>query len=185
LTVAGFLAGSAGASGKTAVIHWSPFDADGSLRAGVGASPAFGGDCYTGSFAVHGAYRCSAGNRLRDPCFTDPNRDDAVLCIASPFSHVGTRLRVTGALNNDGSAHRSVVWAVRLATGQRCTLFAGGATNADAEGRRLNYGCSGRATWLWGNPIRNGGTWHIRSSHSFDPGQERLAAIATAYIGAG
>ena len=51
--------------------------------------------------------------------------------------------------------------AVRLASGQRCTFFAGGATSADPAGRRANYGCSGRRTVLWGNPQRGPGTWRI------------------------
>ena len=172
------------ASAATHVVRWSPF-IDGALRPGLVATPAFGGDCFTGSFAVHNAYRCADGNFLRDPCFADPARDDAVLCVRDPFSRDVVRLRVSGNLNRSGSAPATLVWAVRLASGQRCSFFAGGATSADAAGRRANYGCSGRQTILWGNPIRSGRTWRIRLSHSFAPGPERLAAIQTAYIGVG
>lgn len=171
-------------SAATRVVHWSPF-VDGALRPGLVATPAFGGDCFTGSFAVHGAYRCIEGHFLRDPCFADPARDDAVLCVRDPFSRGVVRLRVTHNLDRTGSASSTLVWAVRLANGQKCTFFAGGATNADAAGRRANYGCAGRRTILWGNPIRRGRTWRIRLSHSFTPGPERLAAIRTAYIGSG
>jgi hypothetical protein len=90
-----------------------------------------------------------------------------------------------GHLNRSGSAPRTLVWAVRLASGQRCTFFAGGATSADAAGRRANYGCSGRQTILWGNPIRRSRTWWIRLSHSFTPRPEGPAAIRTAYVGVG
>ncbi len=167
------------AEASTTVISWSPFADDGSLRPGLVASPDFGGDCYTGSFAVHGAYRCIAGNALRDPCFADPARDDAVVCVGSPFARGVVRLRVTASFDNSGSAPRGLVWAVRLANAQGCTFFAGGATSVDAAGRRANYGCAGRRTVLWGNPIRRGATWHIRLSHSFTPGPERLVAIRT------
>ena len=179
-----FGAMAAPASGATHVIRWSPF-VDGTLRPGLAAPPAFGGDCFTGSFAVHSAYRCADGNFLRDPCFADPTRDDAVLCVRDPFSRGVLRLRVNVDLDRSGSAPLSLVWAVRLASGQRCTFFAGGATSADSAGRRANYGGSGRQTILWGNPIRRGRTWRIRVSHSFTPGPERLAAIRTAYIGRG
>jgi hypothetical protein len=172
------------ASGATQVVRWSPF-IDGALRPALVATPAFGGDCYTGSFAVHNAYRCIDGNFLRDPCFADPTRDDAVLCVSDPFSRGVVRLRVSGNLDRSGSAPANLVWAVRLAGGQRCTYFAGGATSADAAGRRANYGCLWRQTILWGNPIRRGATWRIRLSHSFTPGPERLAAIRTAYVGRG
>jgi hypothetical protein len=172
------------ASGATRVVTWSPF-VEGALRPGLVATPAFGGDCFTGSFAVHNAYRCIDGHFLRDPCFADPMRDDAVLCVGNPFARGVVRLRVSGDLDRSGSAPASLVWALRLASGQRCTFFAGGATSGDAAGRRANYGCSGRQTVLWGNPIRRGATWRIRLSHSFTPGPERLAAIRTAYIGRG
>jgi len=179
-----FGAMSAPAAGATHVVRWSPFVGDG-LRPGLVATPGFGGDCFTGSFAVHNAYRCIDGNFLRDPCFADPTRDDAVLCVRDPFSRGVVRLRVSGSLDRSGSAPATLVWAVRLATGQRCTFFAGGATSADSAGRRANFGCSGRRTILWGNPIRRSSTWRIRLSHSFSPGPERLVAIRTAYIGRG
>ena len=115
---------AAAASGATHVVRWSPFVGD-ALRPGLVATPAFGGDCFTGSFAVHNAYRCLDGHFLRDPCFADPARDDAVLCVRDPFSRGVVRLRVSGNLDGSGSAPPSLVWAVRLANGQRCTFFAG------------------------------------------------------------
>ena len=174
---------AAPAAASTHVVHWSPFAADGALRPGLVATPAFGGDCYIGSFAVHGAYRCIDGHFLRDPCFADPGRDDAVVCVGGPFGHGVIRLRVSGDLDRSGSAPAGLVWAVRLASGQRCVLFAGGATSVDAGGRRANYGCSSSQTVLWGSPRRGPGTWRIRSSSSFTPGPERLVANRTAYIG--
>ena len=106
-----------------------------------------------------------------------------MLCVADPFSSHVIRLRVSGDMNNGYSAKPAVVWAVRLASGARCTFFAGGGTNADAGGRRLNYGCRNSRDVLWGNPIRKAPTWQIRLTHSFQPGPERLVAIRTAYIG--
>src|SRR3954447_18741870 len=129
-----FGAMSAPAAAATHVVRWSPFVGDG-LRPELVATPRFGGDCFTGSFAVHNAYRCIDGNFLRDPGFADPTRDDAVLCVRDPFSRGVVRLRVSGHLDSSGSAPRTLVWGVLLASGQRCTFFAGGATSADASGR--------------------------------------------------
>src|SRR4051795_4437793 len=132
LVVFGVMA--APASGATQVVRWSPF-IDGALRPGLVATPAFGGDCFTGSFAVHQAYRCIDGHFLRDPCFADPTRDDAVLCVRDALSRGVVRLRVSGNLDRSGSAPSSLVWAVRL-NGQRCTFFAGGATRTPPGGAR-------------------------------------------------
>jgi hypothetical protein len=171
------------ADAKTRVVHWSPFAADRALRSGLIATPKFGGDCWTGSFVLHAGFRCMAGNFIYDPCFTDPTRDDAVLCVGDPFTRHVIRLRVSGTMSDSYSAKPGIVWAVRLANGLRCTFYAGGATNVDGAGRRLNYGCANSGSVLWGNPIRKGQTWHIRLSHSTALGRERLAAITTAYIG--
>jgi hypothetical protein len=171
------------AEAATQVVRWSPFRADGALRTGLVATPAFGGDCFTGSFAVHRAYRCIHGHLLEDPCFADPSRSRVVVCVRSPFARGVIRLRVSERLSNRFSASTRQVWAIRLASGQRCVFFAGGATSADSAGRRANYGCSGRQTILWGDPIRSRATWRIRLSHSFTPGPERLVSIKTAYIG--
>jgi hypothetical protein len=171
------------AEAATRVIHWSPTTDTGALRAGLVATPKFGGDCWTGSFVLHRGYRCLAGNSLYDPCFTDPTRDGAVVCAGSPFQRNVVRLRVSGRMRNSDSARIGVVWAVRLARGLKCIFFAGGATNADRAGRRLNFGCRKSSSVLWGNPIRTGPTWHIRLTTSSQPGPERLVAIRTAYIG--
>jgi hypothetical protein len=175
----------ASAQAKTTVVHWSPFAGDGSLRSGLIATPKYGGDCWTGSFVLHRGYRCTAGHFIYDPCFADPMHDDAVLCVGDPFrSHV-IRLRVSGALNDGYSARPGVAWALRLANGLRCTFFAGGATDADRAGRRLNYGCEHSHVALWGNPVRAASTWQIRLTSTFARAPERLVAIRTAYIALG
>src|SRR4051794_28649382 len=91
------------ATAKTRVVRWSPFNAVGGLRSGLVATPKFGGDCWTGSFVLHGGYRCAAGHYLYDPCFSDPTRDDAVLCVGDPFTRHVIRLRVSDRMDNDGS----------------------------------------------------------------------------------
>lgn len=177
------LAAATAADARTRVVRWSPFTEDGSLRAGLVATPRFGGDCWTGSFVVDGGYRCAAGDRLHDPCFADPVRKDVVVCVSSPFDRGVVRLRVSGSMDDQSSAGPDVAWGLRLASGLRCTFLAGGATGADSGGRRLNYLCRGSSAVLWGNPIRRGETWRIRSTRSMSPAGQRLVDIRTAYIG--
>ena len=185
LAFAASIAAPSAAVAATRVIHWSPFSGDGSLRSGLSATPRFGGDCWTGSFVLHHGYRCMSGNRIYDPCFSDPNRDDVVVCVENPFVRGVVRLRVSGALDDVYSARPGSVWAVRLASGTRCAFLAGGATNADGAGRRLNYYCRRSNLVLWGSPRRQGSTWRIRASHGNNPGLEHLVAISAAYIGVG
>lgn len=177
------LALTAPAQATTRVVHWMPFTDNGSLRPDLIATPKFGGDCWTGSFVLHLGYRCAAGHFLYDPCFSDPTRDDAVVCVGDPFTRHVLRLRVSGNMDNADSARPGAVWAVRLESGHRCTFLAGGASGADSAGRRLNFFCRGSSAVLWGNPIRRGPTWHIRMTRSPEGGPERLVAIRTAYIG--
>jgi ribosomal protein S15P/S13E len=79
---------------RTHAVRWSPF-VDGALRPRLVATPAFGGDCFNGSFAVHNAYRCIDGDFLRDPCFADLTRDEVVVCVRDPFSRGVVRLQDT------------------------------------------------------------------------------------------
>lgn len=172
---------------QTRVVRWSPFADGGALLDSLIATPKYGGDCWTGSSVVHGAFRCSAGHLIYDPCFADPGHEDTVVYARDPFSTHVIRLRAD-RMNGSYSARRGAVWAVRLASSVKCT-FLQGASNVDKAGRRLNYGCSDPRTVLWGNPIRRGATWHIRMSstagdpYTEPPERERLVAISAAYIG--
>ena len=190
IAVLGLAFAAAPCQARTRVVHWSPFsDTRVALRPGLIATPKYGGDCWTGSFVVHGAHRCMAGNYIYDPCFADPTYEDTVVCARDPFSMHVIRLR-TDRVSGSHSARRGAVWAIRLASGLKCS-FLQGASNVDNAGRRLNYACYGSRAVLWGNPIRQGPTWHIRLTRaaadpfSQRPGPERLVAIRTAYIGSG
>jgi hypothetical protein len=189
IAVLGFMIAAAPSQARTSVVYWSPFSATSmALRAGLIATPKYGGDCWTGSFVVHAAHRCAAGNYIYDPCFEDAAYEDTVVCARDPFSTHVIRLR-TDRMRGSYSARAGTVWAIRLASGLKCSFLAGGASNADAAGRRLNYACYGSRAVLWGNPIRRPPTWRIRlTSSTADPfinrpGPERLVAISTAYIG--
>ena len=179
-----FLASASSALGRTTVVHWSPFTSDGSLRSGLVATPKYHGDCWTGSFVLHRGYRCMTGNRIYDPCFGDPNRDDAVVCAQDPFARGVIRLRVSGDFSDIGSAPAGTPWALRLRSGEKCSLQAGGTHEIDPQDRAANYYCRRSNVVLWGLPSK-GPTRHIYMSHSYLPGPETVATIRTVYIGSG
>jgi hypothetical protein len=171
------------ASAATKVMSYSPFAADGTLRPGLRATAAFGGTCDTGSFVVAGAFRCSAGTVIRDPCYLDAAQSTAqrtvVVCAADPWSSAVVRLRLTQAPKADhGAPPGGPPWALTLASGRRC-VFASGATSVVA-GRRLSYVC-GRARVLFGRPDDSAPTWRIRQATSAGGAHRRTVAIAVAW----
>jgi hypothetical protein len=103
------------------------------------------GECWTDSIAVarRGAYRCMHGNEIYDPCFTNLNLSDAVICGANPANgSTGFILSLTKPLPKPaahGSAHPRP-WLVKLAGGTICEIQTG--TIAFVAGVEVPYGCS-------------------------------------------
>ncbi len=125
------------------------------------------------------ALRCFSGNNIYDPCFLSPVDDDEALCIGSPHSRTGIRLRgildADDGTRSDGSSR--MPWAIDLRGGQQCT-FASGATGGRGS-RRLNYICSD-SSFLWGSPRRRTRFWTILRSKTYE-GRWRRAQIAVAW----
>lgn len=149
----------------TRVTVYRPF-VHGKLAPGLTVSRSVKGSCFSGSLADprRDAWRCSAGNAIHDPCFSDPRAGAWVTCPAdgTPFGSRVVRLHLTGSLPrklaNKGRAGEGNPWAVKLANGKTCT-FLTGATFA-YHGRRVNYGCT-RTIFLAGSPNRSRATWTI------------------------
>ncbi len=103
------------------------------------------GECWTDSIAVtrRGAYRCMVGNEIYDPCFTNLNLADAVICGANPANaSTGFIVNLTKPLPKP-PAHQSVhprPWLVKLADGTICEIQTG--TIAFVAGIEVPYGCS-------------------------------------------
>ena len=124
------------------------------------------GQCFSGSVADprRDAWRCSIGNAIADPCFSDDAVPSWVVCPedSSPFGTRVVRLALAKALprslGNHGSAGQGNPWAIKLAGGEICT-FLTGATFA-FHGKRVNYGCS-KKTFLAGSPARTSAAWTI------------------------
>lgn len=172
---------AAPSAARTLELRYTPFAADGSLRDGLHATPAFGGTCSTGSFlvAAPGAFRCVQDSFIHDPCYLDAAAGNAarsvVVCVETPWSPNVLRLRVTGPLDpRDAAPADGPPWALRLASGRRCVLGAGAAPVIN--GRRMNYTCGRR--YLFGSPDHTQPTWRI--AQAVTPGGAGLRKVAVA-----
>jgi eukaryotic-like serine/threonine-protein kinase len=126
------------------------------------------GECFAGSNKIlrSDAWRCTIGNVLHDPCFSDPLGGSAVVaCKKSPFSDDVTVIKapslpVDSANPSEGT--NSLPWAVKLADGKECIFLSGaGVVVADL---RDNYSCNGQLE-LYGDPERRTGQrWRIFSA---------------------
>lgn len=103
------------------------------------------GHCWTDSVAVDrpDAWRCMAGNAIHDPCFTNPELKDAVICDADPARDKrGVILKLTKPLPAPTSNRRPdpLPWLLKLADGSICEVSTG--TIALVGGQEVPYGCS-------------------------------------------
>jgi hypothetical protein len=181
------LAAAVGAAGapRTERLVYTPFTADGSLRADLTAVNR-DGQCFTTSSQVPrpGVYRCITGHLLRDPCYLDPSIDPSsgspvVICPPAPWRTGVVRIALDRPLPGDaplGFGPRP--WALELAGGARC-LFGTGASNV-VGGYRLNYVCS-EHRFLFGSPRTSSPTWRIRASRTTDGRRMHLVAIRRAW----
>jgi hypothetical protein len=101
------------------------------------------GSCWTGSIATDrpGAWRCTAGNMIYDPCFSVLSAQAIVVCEADPFRTPGVALRLTKPLPAATKTRcKDCVWALELADGSTCTV-AGTGTLAMVAGQPLRWSC--------------------------------------------
>lgn len=110
----------------------------------MSASTVVAGNCFSSSAAATraDAYRCSAGNRIYDPCFTIPSNARAVICVPNPLdpsSNVQLNLSAPISIPPFVPAQKHP-WFLQLADGTVCNFFTG--ATAGIGGERINYGCS-------------------------------------------
>ncbi len=127
---------TAGPVTKTTVVIYEP---------PIPPGPRERGSCWTGSIAVlrPGAWRCTAGNMIHDPCFSLPSLHRAVVCGADPASaKPGFVMELTKPLPPaDPPAQVKLdPWIMQLADGAICEKMTG--TIADVDGRAVAWGCS-------------------------------------------
>jgi len=174
------LALSGPAAAKTLRLTYTPFAADGQVRADLNVVRR-DGECFFASLKVARGYRCVTGNLLRDPCYADVSRDSTeVVCAAAPWSRTLVRIALSEDLPRRDPSPLAApsYWALVLASGARCTFISG--ATAVVRGFRLNYGCDdGRV--LFGSPRRSSSTWRIRVARDGTGRGVRLAAIREAW----
>lgn len=168
----------------TQVVTLSPWSADGTPARGITITARADGSCFgtAESTMRTDAWRCSAGDRILDPCFTpdsDPAATSALCLDGAPDRMI--ELSVPDGLpgNNDhmpGGPDIEPITIV-LTDGTRCS-FAGGGT-AVLAGQRLNYGCDNDGS-LYGFPNKTAAVWTISYSAP-DSAASVSAPIAKVY----
>lgn len=168
------------ADAATKVVRYAPFRS-GHLRGDLVVGRRLKGSCWTASIAAPrpDAWRCMAGNEIRDPCFSAGSRAREVVCVGNPFARQVTLMLLTRPLNPKahGPKGKPHAWMLRLAGGAQCG-FATGATGL-VDGMRLNYACTSGG-WLAGDPDRSKSTWKANYVASTDKPAVRKVSIAIA-----
>ena len=167
IAIAALLAvGAAGGAASTTQVTIYRAFVEGKVAPGLAIANTLKGDCFAGSSsdARSDAWRCTVGNSVSDPCFSDRAVASWVLCPldGSPFGTKLLRISLSKALpknlGNHGVPGQGHPWAVRLSDGKVCTFLTGATFRF--HGKRVSYGCD-RKTFLAGSPDRSGPTWTI------------------------
>ncbi|MER5347848.1 protein kinase [Streptomyces mirabilis] len=153
---------------QTQVVTISPWSPDGTPAGGITTTGRASGSCFgtAESTMRTDAWRCSAGDRILDPCFSpDSNPEDtSALCLdGAPNRMVELSVPQGFPGNNDhmpGGPDIEPITLV-LSNGARCS-FTGGGTSTLA-GQRLNYGCD-NGGYLYGYPNKTAALWTISYS---------------------
>ena len=127
----------------------------------IPTGPAQSGSCWENSVAVSrdGAWRCTMGNDIADPCFAVGEKP-TIVCGADPSANeAGFIVNLTEPLPKSyipaqaRQAYRG--WLIRLTDGTVCG-FATGATTV-VNGERANYLCTDRSVIL--GDLKPGRVW--------------------------
>jgi hypothetical protein len=103
------------------------------------------GSCWTTSIAVlrAGAWRCTVGNFIQDPCFSVASLSGAVVCGADPAAgEKGFLMKLTRPLPEapPGAVSKPWPWIMELADGAICEKLTG--TMAGIGGESVGWGCN-------------------------------------------
>jgi len=120
---------------ETMVVRFAPPVPSGAMR---------DGSCWTDSIAVSraGAYRCSVGNGIYDPCFTVPTNHERMVCGADPaLKTAGFVLKLTKPLPQTPPVTQQVEpWIIKLADGSICEAMTG--TLPAVNGQSARWSCA-------------------------------------------
>jgi hypothetical protein len=120
---------------QTSVIRFAPQIPSGDVRKG---------SCWTESIAVtrRGAWRCTVGNGISDPCFTIPANRNELVCGANPALKIdGFVLKLTKPLPESSHPESKVEpWIFRLADNSICEAMTG--TLSMVNGEPARWSCA-------------------------------------------
>jgi len=105
---------AAPSTGHTEVVNFTPAVPNAPQGQGYSWSPSI-------ALSRAGAWRCTIGNAIHDPCFTTSDVSDAVICDANPAtSDAGFLMRLTKPLpvTSPVALPKPAPWIVELAIGQ-------------------------------------------------------------------
>ena len=161
------------AAPETAIRLFAPYR-PGGLASGLQIEGHVNGYCWVGSETLPGrpdAWRCTANNRISDPCFAaDSSATAPLACAADPWAGTVTLLTLTAPLPHDrantAAGTTRIPWAIQLANGARCQTIAG--ASATVAGLRINAACSD-GTQIVGDPDRAAGRWRVYILRDGDP----------------
>ncbi|MFE5374402.1 hypothetical protein [Streptomyces mirabilis] len=177
-------AASSAPTTRTQVVTLNPWSPDGTPASGITVTDRASGSCFgTAESTVRtDAWRCTAGDRILDPCFSpDSNPEDtSALCLdGSPDRMVQLSVPQGFPGNNDhmpGGPDIAPIVLV-LANGARCSFMGGGTSTL--AGQRQNYGCD-NGSYLYGYPNKMAALRTISYSTP-DSGASVSTPITTVY----
>jgi hypothetical protein len=147
----------------TRVLVYEPWASSGFAHA-ISAHATITGQCFATSLTTgrDDAYRCTSGNELLDPCFSNPNSASGSGQVACPYPSPDsvTIINLTAELPTapPGQASAPSPWLVILTDGRRCWSTSG-AAGFQVAGLANTFACGGGLN-LFGPP-RRGTTWTI------------------------
>ncbi len=111
----------------------------------VPGGPSRSGECWTDSIAVArtGVWRCMLGNEIYDPCFSNADLKDAVICDADPAKNSpGFVVKLTKPLPKPSSNEPldARPWLLKLEDGTICEVGTG--TISMVNNIAIPYDCS-------------------------------------------
>lgn len=111
----------------------------------VPGGPSRSGECWTDSIAVArtGVWRCMLGNEIYDPCFSNTDLRDGVICDADPAKNTrGFVVKLTKPLPKPSSNEPPDArpWLVKLEDGSICEIETG--TISMVDNIAIPYDCS-------------------------------------------
>jgi hypothetical protein len=102
------------------------------------------GSCWTESIAVtrKGAWRCSVGNAISDPCFTVAGNSEQLVCGADPaLREKGFALKLSKPLPKSSSREQKAQpWIFQLSDGSICEAMTG--TLSPVNGEPARWECA-------------------------------------------